>query len=252
MARIEVHTPDDDAENTGAAEVAPESGAEEGAEGKGTFSPKMSEPWSAPAEHAEGGAPLEPDAIDAEMEELLNEEASKAADEELAQARREAAEAKDRYARLQAEWDNFRKRNAAERDSERARSNERLVKDVIPVLDDLERAIAHADEAADTAALKAGVEAVYAKLQGTLERHDVVLIDPQGEAFDANRHQAVGTAEDPSVYDETVTQVYQKGYEMGGHILRPAMVIVSTGGEPRPVEDPEESSSNEETPAGDE
>lgn len=242
--KIPVETPGDENGNEGAAQAAPAPSAND----KGTFSPKVSEPWSA---QDESETAVRPDAIDAEMEELMAEEAAKASDEELAQARREAAEAKDRYARLQAEWDNFRKRNAAERDSERARSNERLVKDILPVLDDLERAIIHAGDAADPQALKAGVEAVYAKLQNTLERHDVVLIDPQGEAFDANKHQAIGTAEDTNVYDETVTQVYQKGYEMGGHILRPAMVIVSTGGDPRPAEDCEAVPENGQEPAGD-
>lgn len=159
--------------------------------------------------------------------------------EMIAAAQAKAAEANDRYMRLQAEWDNFRKRSAAERASERERAAERIVTDLIPVVDDFERAIDHAsgcdDEAVKT--MVEGIQAVHAKLVAVLEKESVKVIDPLGQAFDANCHQAVGKVDDPSVPDETVAQVYQKGYEMGGHVIRPAMVTVSTGGPKRPKED---------------
>jgi molecular chaperone GrpE len=169
------------------------------------------------------------------LEEILGEESATPSDS-LAQARAEADEARDRLARLQAEWDNFRKRTAAERAQERARASEGLVERLLPVVDDLERAIEHS-ETSSAAALKEGIAAVLSKLTEVLVREGVKTIDPAGEAFDANSHQAVGKEDDSSVPDETVTQVYQKGYEMGGRVLRTAMVVVSQGGPKRPAEE---------------
>jgi molecular chaperone GrpE len=164
------------------------------------------------------------------VEELIVEELS-----ELDQARAEADEFRDRFVRLQAEWDNFRKRTSAEREQERKRAAERLVERLLPIVDDLERAIEHSDTA-NEASLKEGIAAVYSKLTDVLTREGVTTIDPVGDAFDANMHQAVGKADDPSVPDETVTQVYQKGYEMGDRVLRAAMVVVSQGGPKREEE----------------
>ena len=84
-----------------------------------------------------------------------------------------------------------------------------------------------------------GVDAVRTKLLGVFEHEGVEPIDPKGEAFDPNVHQAVGRVDDASQYDETVNDVYQKGYRMGGKVLRPAMVTVTYGGEKRPAPEPE-------------
>jgi molecular chaperone GrpE len=136
---------------------------------------------------------------------------------------------RDRFVRLQAEWDNFRKRTAAEREQERIRAAERLVERLLPVVDDLERAIEHSDTANELS-LKEGIAAVYSKLSEVLEREGLKTISPSGEPFDANLHQAVGKEDNANIPDETVTQVYQKGYGMGDRVLRPAMVVVSQGG----------------------
>ena len=86
-----------------------------------------------------------------------------------------------------------------------------------------------------------GVKAVYAKLVDTLVKDGVEVLNPEGEAFDALEAQAVATVPDETVPNETVAQVYQKGYRMGAKVLRPAMVTVTTGGPKRekPVEDAE-------------
>lgn len=161
--------------------------------------------------------------------------------DELAQAKAIAAAAQDRYLRLQAEWDNFRKRTAQEAESQKLRATERLLEALIPVIDDLERAIEHAEKTGPQGEFKSfveGVEAVYAKFVSTLEtKAKLEVIDPKDEPFDALKHQAVGTVDNPDVYDETVAAVYQKGYELGGYVIRPAMVTVTTGGKPRPQED---------------
>ncbi len=153
-------------------------------------------------------------------------------------AKQQAAEANDRFLRLQADWDNYRRRTAQERLDERQRATEKLVVDLLPVIDDLERAIEHADNLTDPAAKQfvEGVSAVCNKLVSVLNKEGVEVVNPVGEAFDPLSHQAVSQIEDTEAYDETVAQVYQKGYRMGGKDIRTAMVVVTHGGPKRPVE----------------
>ena len=81
------------------------------------------------------------------------------------------------------------------------------------------------------------MSAVHTKMVDVLVKQGVEVIDPAGEAFDPLSHQAVGRVENPKVFDETVADVYQKGYRMGGKVVRPAMVTVAYGGEKRPAPD---------------
>ena len=156
------------------------------------------------------------------------------ADIEAAQAQAKAAN--DRYARLQADWDNFRKRTAREREEEKARAAESLVTKLLPVVDDLERSLDHAAKTqpeGEFGDFVAGVRAVYDKLVDVFQKTGVEAIDPAGQEFDMNEHQAVAHVEDPSLPDSTVRDVYQKGYRMGGRVIRSAMVTVSKGGPAR-------------------
>lgn len=158
--------------------------------------------------------------------------------ERIAKAEQEAAALRDKYLRLQAEWDNYRKRTAEEAADMRVRAAEKLMGDVLPVLDDFERAIAHAESNGE-AGLLDGVKAISTKLNEVFAKHGLEAIDPAGQAFDALEHQAVATVDDASVPDETVAQVFQKGYRLGKKVLRPAMVTLATGGpkrEPEPAE----------------
>ena len=173
----------------------------------------------------------------AEVRKSLDEaaEAQKAAEDK-------AADAVSRHARLQADWENYRRRTAAERLEERERATEKLVTALLPVVDDMERALDHArtlELSDDFKQFVDGVDAVRAKLLSVFEHEGAEAIDPKGEAFDPNIHQAVGRVEDASQYDETVNDVYQKGYRMGGKVLRPAMVTVTYGGEKRPASEPD-------------
>lgn len=161
--------------------------------------------------------------------EPLTETISEKLIEEL-QSEKKAWE--DRYMRLHAEWDTYRRRMTEQREVEKARATEKLVTDIIPVIDDFERTIAYADEHG-TQGLLEGVKAVYAKLGSVLEKGGVVVLNPVNEPFNALDAQAVATVDDPSAYDETVREVYQKGYKMGTKVLRPAMVTVTTGGPKR-------------------
>lgn len=164
--------------------------------------------------------------------------------DQIEAAKQQAVEANDRFLRLQADWDNYRRRTAQERLDERQRATEKLVVDLLPVIDDLERAIEHADNLTDPAAQQfvEGVSAVCNKLVGVLNKEGVEVVNPVGEAFDPLSHQAVSQIEDTQAYDETVAQVYQKGYRMGGKDIRTAMVVVTHGGPKRPAE-PEASDS---------
>lgn len=158
--------------------------------------------------------------------------------DQIEAAKQQAAEANDRFLRLQADWDNYRRRTAQERLDERQRATEKLVVDLLPVIDDLERAIEHAGNLTDPAAQQfvEGVSAVCNKLVSVLNKEGVEVVNPVGEAFDPLSHQAVSQIEDTQAYDETVAQVYQKGYRMGGKDIRTAMVVVTHGGPKRPAE----------------
>ena len=176
------------------------------------------------------------------------------AGEAQAAAEAKATDAAERCARLQADWENFRRRTASERLAERERATEGLVKSLLPVVDDIERAIDHArtqELSDDFKQFVDGVDAVHAKLMDVFAHEGVEPIDPKGEAFDPLEHQAVGRVEDASQYDETVNDVYQKGYRMADRILRSAMVTVTYGGEKRPVPEPEAEAEPEATEATD-
>lgn len=149
---------------------------------------------------------------------------------------------KDKYVRLHADWDNYRKRMDVERADERIRATERLMSDILPIIDDFARTIDYAEKNGEGNLLE-GVKAVSNKLDSVLLKHGLVVIDPAGEAFDALTCQAVGTVEDTSVFDETVKEVYQKGYSLGRKVIRPAMVVITTGGEKRTQEDEREEKS---------
>ena len=154
-------------------------------------------------------------------------------DELVAQAQAEAKDWQDKYLRLHAEWDTYRRRTAEQREQERVRAGEKLVEKLLPVIDDFERTIDYAEKNGE-AGLIDGVKAVHNKFVNVLESGGVQVINPAGEAFDALECQAVATVDDASVPDETVHEVYQKGYKMGTKVLRAAMVTVTTGGPKRP------------------
>ena len=165
-------------------------------------------------------------------------------EDQIEAAKKEASEATERMLRLQADWENYRRRTAAERLAEKERAAEGLVTNLLPVIDDIERAIEHAGVADGDTQFQQfvdGVSAVHAKMLGVLAKEGVEPVDPAGEAFDPLAHQAVGRVEDKDAYDETVAQVYQKGYRMGEKVIRTAMVTVTYGGPKRPAEpEPEE------------
>ena len=175
----------------------------------------------------------EEDDLIAEAEAIV-EEASAA--EQLEKAKQEASEWQDRYLRLHAEWDTYRRRTAEQREEEKVRATEKLVENLLPVLDDFERSIDFATNNGEAGLLE-GVRAVQNKLLDVLVRSGVEVINPIDQPFDALQAQAVGTVPDEEAFDETVHDVYQKGYKMGKKVLRPAMVTITSGGPKRPKEE---------------
>lgn len=185
----------------------------------------------------------EAEVVDAEIVEETDspetgEEASEelTAEDEVAAAKAEAAEWQNKYLRLHAEWDTYRRRMKEQREEEKLRATEKLVEDIIPVLDDFERTINYATENGEEGLLS-GVVAVHNKLNEVLIKEGVEVIDPVGQPYEALEAQAVATVDNPAVPDETVEQVYQKGYRMGNKVIRPAMVTVAVGGPKRETDE---------------
>jgi molecular chaperone GrpE len=131
----------------------------------------------------------------------------------------------DAYLRLAADFDNYRKRVAREQAALTARANERLLNELLPVLDDLERALEAAAEH-EEAKLEEGVRLVHQALVGLVERHGLSEIDTDG-GFDPHVHEALLTQPGEGAAEGSVLQVLQKGYRLGERVLRPARVIVA-------------------------
>ena len=165
--------------------------------------------------------------------EIIEEPSGLSAEEETA-LRAEVEELKDKNIRLHAEWDTYRRRTTEQRKEECTLAAAKVVTDLLPLVDDFERSIEYAEKNGEGNLLE-GVKAICAKLMCVLEKEGVSVIDPAGEAFDAMEAQAVGMVENADMPDETVAEVFQKGYRMGKKVLRPAMVTVATGGSKRVV-----------------
>jgi molecular chaperone GrpE len=148
---------------------------------------------------------------------------------ELAEAVRQRDEYLDALQRLKAEFDNYRKRVAREQETLGLRASERLVKQLLPMLDDLERAVEAAVEHGELK-LEDGVRLVHRALANMLAREGLVEVETEGP-FDPHTQEALLSqpADEP---EGTVIQVVQKGYKLGDHVLRPARVVVSSGAPP--------------------
>lgn len=143
---------------------------------------------------------------------------------------KEAAEHYDRYLRAMAELDNYRKRAARDKEDAIKYGNEKLIKDILPILDSLDRAL---HQAADLSAknnfeaFQQGLELIHTQILGCLERHGVVKIAAKGEEFDPEKHQALMQVETPEMESNRVVDEYESGYTLHGRLLRPSKVSVS-------------------------
>lgn len=171
------------------------------------------------AEGSEEEAPEEAAAADAAMQEEI--EALKGQVDGL---NKDLQEKKDRLLRLQADFDNFRRRSAKEREEISAVVTQNFCKDMLPLLDNFERAMAA--ETKDVEAFQKGVEMIFTQFQEILKKNGLEHIEAIGQKFDPNFHQAVMRVEDPDKEDDTVAQELQKGYMVKGRVIRPSMVQV--------------------------
>jgi molecular chaperone GrpE len=138
---------------------------------------------------------------------------------------RERDEYLDALQRLKAEFDNFRKRTAREHQALTARATESLVRELLPVLDDLERALVAAEQH-EEAKLEDGVRLVHRALADTLARHGLEPIDTDGP-FDPHVHEALSSTPANGLEPGSIAEVFQKGYRLGDRVLRPARVVIS-------------------------
>jgi molecular chaperone GrpE len=160
--------------------------------------------------------------LDEQVEERVREDP-------LAAAEGKAQEHLDDLKRLAAEFENYKKRTAREQASLSTRATERLVKELLPIVDDLERALEAAEEH-EEAKLEEGVRLVHRQLASALEGEGLAEIETEGK-FDPHVHDAL--LSQPSEADEgTVIEVLQKGYRLGDRVLRPARVVVAAPKEP--------------------
>jgi len=207
-----------------------ESLAEEASEGRLTPSDELEEALREAAEAVDaraaerearaGGAGGAGGASAAELEALRAE---------LEATRGRLADSEERLLRLAADFENFRRRTLKEREDAFAYGHQNVVKDLLPSVDNLERAIAHARQSGggDFEGLLQGIDLVLRELVSTLVKHGVSEIDAKGQPFDPSVHEAIAQVPDDTVPPNTILQVFQKGYRLRDRLLRPAQVVVS-------------------------
>lgn len=147
--------------------------------------------------------------------------------EKIKEAQKTAEKNYDLYIRSQAEQENIKKRFQKEKEDLAKYSNENLIKQLLSVVDNLEKAISHSNDGKSIDALREGVELTLKGLMDTLERVGLQMVKAAGEPFDPNFHEAVAGREDDTVEPGTVIQELQKGYMLNQRLIRPAKVIVS-------------------------
>jgi len=173
-------------------------------------------------------------AADAALDEFVDSTvpfpaSNTAADQRIADLERRVQEETERALRGQAELENYRKRSQRELADERRFAVIPLVRDLLPVVDNLERAIEAAQQHHDGGGLLEGVKLVATQLEGILKQHQCVRIETVGAPFDPNLHQAIAQEPSDQIPAGSVTRAAQSGFKLEGRVIRPAQVFVSTG-----------------------
>ena len=184
-------------------------------------------------------------------EDLIELDPIKALEKDLQKTKNELAEQKDSFVRLQAETDNFRKRLSREKKEFSQYANERLFKELIPIFDNLERALE--DPSNDTKSLKEGLEMILKQFSAFLGKEKVEPIKAIGEKFDPMVHEALTSEESNDHEENTIISEFVKGYTINNRVLRPSQVVISKKPSPESEEgskeESEEYSDKEESPA---
>lgn len=193
------------------------------------------------AETEETNDSVEATAAEAEASEGPEADATPDPEEALAAAQATANENRELYLRALADLENYRKRAQRDREDAVKFANDSLLREFIPVIDNLERALEHAGDGAEQKVLREGVEMTLLQFRKVLESAGVTEVAAAGSAFDPNFHQAMGQVETDEQPANTVVQVLQKGYLLRERLLRPAMVMIARAPE---AEKPETDTTN--------
>ncbi|MCF3941815.1 nucleotide exchange factor GrpE [Oceanobacillus sp. APA_J-5(13-2)] len=167
----------------------------------------------------------EAEVVEEAEQEVITDEKTVNADE-LAALQKEKDDLYDRILRLQAEYDNFKRRSQKEKEAERKYKAQDLVNDLLPVLDNFERAL-QVEQTEATSNLIEGISMVYRQLQDALTNNGVEVIDTEGKEFDPNLHHAVMQVEDENHESNHIVEELQKGYMLKDRVIRPSMVKVN-------------------------
>lgn len=146
---------------------------------------------------------------------------------DLEEARKEAAENYDKYLRLAADFDNYKKRVQKDRTDLLNYGNESIIKDILPIVDSLERALDHASNAGESESFVQGLLMILEQLRNTLAKHGVEAVEALGSEFDPNFHEAMMRVDSEESRDNLVVEEFEKGYLLKGRLLRPSKVAVA-------------------------
>ncbi len=169
--------------------------------------------------------------------DVLEEEALDPVEAELVALREERDELKEQALRARAEFENYRKRMARESDRIRKTAAEGLMRDLLPIVDNLERALSHVEDKSD--GLAQGVEMIVKQFADVLSAKGLEVIPAKGEPFDPNIHEALTHQPSDEFPADTVMEEFQRGYRLGDYVLRPTQVVVSSGPAEVAAADPE-------------
>ena len=166
---------------------------------------------------------------DEDVEKEETEEKELTAEEEMAVMQQEMVDARDMMLRLAAELDNYKKRTVKERQSLIKYASQSIIQELIPILDNFERAIESATKSRDFDSFLEGVELIFRQMYDALERKGVSKIEALGKAFDPNIHEAIAQVATEECPENTVIEELQKGYMLYDRVIRPSRVAVSCG-----------------------
>ena len=176
-----------------------------------------------PAENQQEGAAEEENA---QTEEQAQDEAENIANE-LEEARKQIEDQKDKFLRLSAEFDNYRKRTMKEKAELILNGSEKCISSILPVVDDLERALKNMETATDVRAVKEGVELIYNKFMTVLEQNGVKVIETKGQPLNTDFHEAIAVVPAPEEAQKgKILDCVQNGYTLNDKVIRHAKVVV--------------------------
>lgn len=163
----------------------------------------------------------------ADEEQVAPGPSAEALHEEIESLKQQAADHLDKALRAQAEMENLRKRSAREVENAHKYGMDRFIRELLPVIDSMELGISASDNSGDITGLREGMDLTLKKFLDVLNKSGVEVIDPQGEKFNPELHEAVSVQAADSGQAGTVIAVMQKGYSLNGRLVRPAMVVVA-------------------------